>query len=102
MKKRFNNIEKAPGGYYSTGMESYNPETPEKENSNAFILIKKHSELKNQIRDIENKIIEHYKPIILKAVKERDIETLNNIAESLPNIHWKGLIYREIHALLND
>ena len=64
-------------------------------------LIQKHKEITEEKKKIEQKISEYFTPLVKKARDNKDVDTLEEILEQLPNIYFKVLVYKTLYEITN-
>ena len=57
---------------------------------------------REEIRDIEKKIKDHYVPILSELKKEKKLLEILEIAENLPPMHFKAMVYKTAYELENE
>ena len=65
-------------------------------------LIARHNAINKEKREIEDKLIEYFKPIVIEARDNKDVDKLLEIAETLPFMGYRALIYKAIYEIDNE
>ena len=65
-------------------------------------LIERHKELFKERMEIEEKLKEHFKPIAIEAKNNKDVDKLVEIAETLPFMGFRAIIYKTIYEIENE